>query len=32
VGARELTGRTVVVSTDRGDATGPLWRIDPLRR
>jgi outer membrane protein assembly factor BamB len=32
VGARELTGRTVVVSTDRGDAVGPLWRIDPLRR
>lgn len=32
VGARELTNRTVVVSTDRGDATGPLWRIDPLRR
>ena len=32
VGARELTGRTVVVSTNRGDATGPLWRIDPLRR
>ncbi len=32
VGARELTGRTVVVATDRGDARGPLWRIDPLRR
>jgi outer membrane protein assembly factor BamB len=32
VGARELTGRTVVVSTDRGDGRGPLWRIDPLRR
>ncbi len=32
VGARELTGRTVVVSTDRSDGTGPLWRIDPLRR
>ncbi len=29
VGARELTGRTVVVSTNRGDATGPLWRIRP---
>jgi outer membrane protein assembly factor BamB len=29
VGARELTGRTVVASTDRGDATGPLWRVRP---
>lgn len=32
VGARELAGRTAIVSTSRGDGTGPLWRIDPLRR
>ena len=34
VGARELTDRTIVVSTQRppGAGRGPLWRIDPLRR
>ena len=34
VGARELTDRTIVVSTQRPPGAGrePLWRIDPLRR